>query len=348
MNLSPVSTLVLTQLLRRHRTYQQISERQWTLAPAETGLSPPAIYFQDDLDRVTQIHDSNRETEMLRLRGGRREHRATIAYLLRNVELTHGKLYRGAMQMRLAPGPRKLVGPSTAELVQEAALACTPFGGIFFGHWLAEDLLLHLAAESLAAPVRVARAPYHHEGDYSRLLQIECTSASRTRFDRLILIDDIGQNAYRRGRGQLLRQRLRAAIQRTGPRRVYLRRGVRDARLSRVLVNASAVERYLESQGFTIIDPDRLSVPDLVAALLDARIVVGVEGSHLAHALYTLAPRGVLCVLQPAYRFTNIFKDWGDQYALRYAFTTGAQVPGGFEISIDALRRVLDRVEPYL
>jgi Glycosyltransferase 61 len=348
MNLSPVGTLVLTQLLRRHRSYQEISERHWTLARGETALSPPAIYFQEDLDRVTQIHDSTRETEMLRLKGGRRDHRATVAYLLRSVELAHGKLYRGAMQMRLAPGPRNFIGPSTTELVTEAALACTPFGGIFFGHWLADDLLLHLAAESLALPVWVERARYHHESDYCSVLQIERTSASRTRFDRLILIDDVGQNSYRKGRGQLLRQRLRAAIEGMGYTRVYLRRGVRDARLTRVLVNASEVERYLESQGFVTIDPDRLSVPELVAALLDTRIVVGVEGSHLAHTLYTLAPQGVLCVLQPAYRFTNIFKDWGDQYGLRYAFTTGAQVPGGFEIHLDDLRRILERVEPYL
>jgi hypothetical protein len=348
MNLSPVGTMVLTHLLRRHRTYQDISERHWTLAPAETGLTPPAIYFQEDLDRVTQIHDSTRETEMLRLRGGRREHRATVAYLLRNTELAHGKLYRGAMQIRLAPGPRWLVGPGTAELVKEAALACTPYGGVFFGHWLAEDLLLHLAAESLAPAVYVERPSYHHESDYCSLLEIERISAARTRFDRLILIDDFGQNSYRMSRGQMLRERLRAAIPGMGLSRVYLRRGVRDARFSRVLVNASEVECYLESQGFVTIDPDLLSVPELVAALLDARIVVGVEGSHLAHTLYTLAAQGVLCVLQPAYRFTNIFKDWGDQYGLRYAFTTGPQAPGGFEIRIDDLRRILDRVEPYL
>jgi hypothetical protein len=72
--------------------------------------------------------------------------------------------------------------------------------------------------------------------------------------------------------------------------------------------------------------------------------VVATEGSHLAHAIYTMAADGVICALQPPYRFNNIYKDYADCVGLRYAFVVGAPADAGFVIGEDDLARTLEKI----
>jgi capsular polysaccharide biosynthesis protein len=89
------------------------------------------------------------------------------------------------------------------------------------------------------------------------------------------------------------------------------------------------------------VDPDLTSAGQIAAAIHNARLVVGIEGSHLAHAIYAIADGGTLLAIQPPNRFNNVFKDIADAMALRYAFIVGAPVPGGFEVEVDRLDRLI-------
>jgi hypothetical protein len=89
-------------------------------------------------------------------------------------------------------------------------------------------------------------------------------------------------------------------------------------------------------------------VQEIVDHLAGARVVMGVEGSHLCHALYAMAEGGGLCVLQPPNRFTCINKDFADCLGLRYAFLTGTEAAAGFRVEVKDLNRLLDKLERQL
>jgi len=347
MNVSRLKSLVLRRVLRRNGAYRDTCERKWTIHPEETQVEPPAIYFEDDLERVHPINvgDNTYEQEVSRIKGGRVEHAATVAYSLKTVELIDGSLFSGAMQHRLVDRPRHMIGRDASETIASGALACTPYGGIYFGHWMSDDLTLHLAAEALGLPVTVDRKSYDHEPEYCRLMKIGQNKMSRLRFDELIIVDDHGQNAYKRQRYQALRSRLRESVTPASNLYVYIRRGTVGARVDRSLVNAEEIEGFLESQGFLIVDPDHQSASKIAEAISGARLIVSVEGSHMAHALYSVRDNGAFCILQPPYRFTNVFKDYADCLDLRYGFTTGVEAAGGFVINIEHLKRIVDRMD---
>lgn len=83
------------------------------------------------------------------------------------------------------------------------------------------------------------------------------------------------------------------------------------------------------------------------AAVANANMVVGVEGSHLAHGILGAAPGGSMLVLQPPFRFNNAFKERCDLLEITYAFIVGNAVPGGFTVDLNALAKLIDRVQKH-
>jgi len=344
MNLAPLKRDILYFLRRRPNSYRELSQRSWTLCPAEVLMSPPAIYLDGDLDKVTALmEDTNQERETSRIRGGIKKHSATIAHLLADVELLDGCLYKSSMKDRLIRAPEGMIGPIAAVHKSEVSLACTLYGNTYFGHWITDDLTLQLAGEGLAEPITVARKPYKHEMEYCRLFAIERRPLRRAKFRQMITLEDVGQNRFKRARYQVLRDRIKASIVPQGNKRVIIRRGGKGA--NRKLVNDLEIEDYLNAQGFSVIDPDALSASEIVERTAGASLVIGVEGSHMMHGLFTMAEGGVLCVIQPPYRFNNVYKDYTDCLGMRYAFLTGQGVEGGFTVTLDELKRFLDHVE---
>jgi hypothetical protein len=320
---------------------QQVSDRSYELCPAESQNAPPAICLQRDLDRVTGVMEvTTIEQEMRRIQGGPRKHGATVAYELSNVELSDGFLFKSGWKDRLLENPPHTSGPK--ETLPHATLTGTFFGARYFGHWMTDDLTLAMAAEKTGQPFTPERPLYTHEEGYLRLFQLQPKIVASARFEKLTILDDIGQNAYKKQRYQEMRRRLSAARVLPESRRVYIHRGGSGA--SRLLQNESAIEELLETLGFAILDPGRLAPEEIVAQSVGAEIIIGVEGSQLAHAFYAIADHGVMCALQPPYRFNNIFKDQADCVGFHYALLTGEAAEGGFRIELDEIRELVDRL----
>ncbi|MGB7602757.1 MAG: glycosyltransferase family 61 protein, partial [Candidatus Sulfotelmatobacter sp.] len=345
MSLVPLTSLFLRRVLRRPATLADVSARTWSLCAAEVTTVPPAIYLEADLDRVLGLNpDTSRELESRRITGGKVEHAATRVYAIARIHLLRGCLYAGPCKHQLLERRESSTREEEPRAEKSGALACTQYGNMFFGHWLLDDLSLHLAAERLDRPVVVARPAYRHEPGYRGLLNVEGHPCAAGVFEQLLVLEDYGQNSHRRRRHQELRARLRSRVPDGGADRVYIRRGVLGARQRRALANGGEVEQFLTSQRIKVIDPDGMSSAEIARELLGAKLVIGTEGSHLAHALYAMREGAVLCVLQPPDRFNNIFKDYTDCLDMRYAFVTGAPAEGGFSIDTDNLARALDRI----
>jgi hypothetical protein len=78
--------------------------------------------------------------------------------------------------------------------------------------------------------------------------------------------------------------------------------------------------------------------------MLDAPVIVSIEGSHLSHVAYTLRDEGTLVVLQPADRFALNYKELTDCLGAGFGFLVCDASAGGFTAPLDQLRRMLDQL----
>lgn len=292
------------------------------------------------------MHDTTFEHELRRIKGGKVEHAATVVHTVGKARLYRGCLYAGAWNKQLldraARGSFRTIEPSAEKT---GVLACTLYGSMYFGHWIRDDLTLAIAAETLDRPILVARRPYHHEPGYRQLLGLEGSACTEGMFERMLVLEDTGQNSFKKTRYQELRARLRSRCPSDGASLVYIRRGALRARQRRLLVNGPEVEDFLRSRGFRVIDPDQLSSEEIVRAIMGAKLAIGTEGSHMEHAAYTMAEDSVICVLQPPDRFNNVLKDYADCLGQRYAFVVGTPAEGGFNVEPDEIDRTLASIE---
>ena len=281
-------------------------DKQWTLCPSEQSISPPALYLNGELDKVTAVQEETSYTrELQKLRGGIPEHAATIAYQLSDVQLHNGCLYKRAMKLPLTAVKVSGLGTNTRsnqlsnqlEMHSEAVLACTFSGNRYFGHWMTDDVTLTLAAQQIAETVRTSQPLTAHQVDYSNLLGIVATPVHQAYFKKLIVIQDFGQNQFKRERYEYIRSKLRTMPSRQSGQKVMLLRG--NSGTKRSLVNENEIAEFLSSQGFVIVDPQKMSVDEILFETLGAEIVVGVEGSQLAHGLFPLGDAGTILTLQP-------------------------------------------------
>ena len=343
MNITPAKQKILRAITRSQRTFREMSTKRWTICPAERQITPPAIYLEGDLERITAVmEDTSYEQEMMRIRGGNVEHAPTVAYELTGCEILDGSLYKNALRVPLTKQPAGWVTGGVDEKIRQASLASTYYGSFYFGHWITDDLTLQIAAEEIGSPIIVARNKYGHEDGYCELLGVHRKLVQRVRLERLVMFDDFGQNSYKRRRYGDLRSRLSCMKPRPGSK-IYIRRGTQGA--NRALTNSAEVENCLIGQGFEVIEPESLSPRKIVEAVSGASLVVGVEGSHMIHSLLTMARDGALCILQPPFRFNNVLKNYTDCIGMHYGFVLGRAEEGGFAIEIDRLQRLLERLE---
>ncbi|TCS59811.1 uncharacterized protein DUF563 [Primorskyibacter sedentarius] len=350
-----VNTPLLAWGLRRFVTgrtpdLHELATRSWEISPALSEACPPAIHLPDALDRITALSPwRDWESERRFIEGGVIEHAATRAHLVEDVDISGAFLYRSAAKMRAGFGPQQMIrkGGASFQRISEAHLVSNWAGSQYFGIFLRAILPMELLPGQGAPMISVVTKPYEHEDGYRQILSMPPPPrVASARVKRLTLYTDFGQNASKAVRYAELRARLRRTLTPPAPEApptgVYLKRG--DTGERRHLTNEAQVEAALAALGFDIVEPSKLEPRTIAQRLLDAPIVVSVEGSHLAHAIYPIAENGTLVVLQPPDRFAMAFKEFTDRADLRFAFTVGRPAPNGFSVDIDDLKHTLDMV----
>ncbi len=345
--LRPFRDKAISLLGLSHECVADACIRTWQLAPAQSKPAAPALYDPAELNHVQGTWSGTTvAAEVHKLISPFQDHAATRAFLLKDLDVVDGYIYGGRWKSRLLPVGPPIWASAPEAHIPHATLACSWSGNVYFGHWVTDDLSLYLAAAELGNPFTLERKPYLHEPQYRELLQVPNPALRRAHFDEMILLEDVGQNDYKRRRYELLRSRLRAQARKPGSKHVFIRRGTSGE--ARRIVNSSEVESFLSAQGFAVIDPEALTPVDIAAQLQDARIVISVEGSQLAHALLSMAQGGILCCIQPPWRFNNIHRGHTECLGMRYAILVGRTCDGGFRVEIDGLKRLLDKMDEAL
>ena len=243
------------------------------------------------------------------------EFRPVRAHWVEDAWLMDGSVFvRGTQRLdlrdtlRRTPAERISFRPAGECLeLERAVLGATCAGATWFGHWLEDEVPLLLLGERHGESVAPARRAYAHEAGYLRAFGLRAPRrAGVARVGELVVIEEFAQNPHKTARYAELRARLAGP---PGARRVFLARG--GAGQPRTLVNEHALCERFAREGFRVLDVSRAAFGELAATLRGAEVIAGVEGSHLAHALYLAQDHASLLILNPPDRVHTTVADIG-------------------------------------
>lgn len=289
------------------------------LFPDETVPVPPVMIEDHMLDRITGTYTSSSiDRELAPFRRQTIRHvgivrrRAGPAFVFRRGVAIPGV----TLNRRGALGHNSILTEPVRHL-QHAHYCMGVWAYDYFGHWLRDATTCALLADDGAPPILLCPVAWPHAREYLDLLGIEAPEGPNFLVEELQIYRDFGQTRDKARRYAILRDRLRRAVggQAGEHGKAYLRRGRLGAR--RALSNADEVETWFAKAGFAILDVENMSVRDLAAAMLDAQIVVAMEGSHINHAHFMLRDGGCLLVLNPCDRFNSTHAHVADAMGLR-------------------------------
>jgi hypothetical protein len=284
--------------------------------------------------------------EIAQLKGGPREIGPTVRYVLKDVLVCQGIIFGRARWKLFNPAIRVDPVESPWTEYDEVILRSSYVGCHFFGHWLADDCATHLLAEQLGTPMSMPTPPWPDCAGYLALFGQSYTKLGRARVRRLVLFDDIAHNAHKAPRLRALRARVAKHQSSATGRIIYLMRGLGGK--PRTLLNEMDIVESLMRRGVIIVQAETLSVPELIAELLGARIVMGIEGSQLSHVLFTLHDKGGVLAILPPDRFFNGYMDGAHTLGMRYGIVVGEQRQSGFYLPVNDLLRTIDLMDTEL
>ncbi|QHG64852.1 glycosyltransferase family 61 protein [Pseudomonas putida] len=328
---------------------KRVAEKVWDIAPGETTVSPPAFYLPNQLERVTgweakrfypYVHPARTMEGGITIEQG-----PTRGYLLKDVWLIDGALYKDNASHWLSLKPSRFPGVTVDHEIDRGAIYCTQNGNTWFGTWLMEDCPTYALACEEGVPVTTApsaRYPLFSQAPaYERWLSMQPLRTRGAFFHELVLFDDLSNNRSRYSRYRAMGDKLLSHVDPSPHPGVFILRGSDgDLRLMR---NELEVASHLQKhRGFRVIDPMKTDVPGIVAACAGARTVIGVEGSQLVHGVNVLQPGGSILALQPPNRFVSYYKYLTDRDHQHFGFVVGMPQGDGFTIDIDEVERTLD------
>lgn len=291
--------------------------------------------------------------EVAQLQGAPRTIGRTLRYTFNDVIISDATIYgRGRKKifnLGALPSHADGGGPGEPrwEEYGEAAVRSSYIGCHFFGHWLRDDCATHLLASEYGPPISMPTPLWPDQAGYRAVFGQSSVTPRRARIRKLILFDDITQNAHKADRFRKLRAVVAGG--RAAPARdriVYLIRG--SGGKQRLLANEAEITDAVARRGVTVLQAETLGVPELISSLFGARMVISIEGSQFSHALYTLRDEAGILVIQPPDRFFNPHMDWARALDMRYGVVVGERRERGFHLPVSDLLRTIDLMDAAL
>ncbi|MDB5996232.1 MAG: hypothetical protein JWP42_3368 [Pseudomonas sp.] len=328
---------------------KSIADKTWEVAPGGTSYSPPAFFLPNQMDRVTGweakrffpfVHPA-RTMEGL----GSVEQGPTRGYLIKDVWLIDGALYKDNASLWLSLKPSTFPRVTVEREIDRGAVYCTQNGNTWFGTWLMEDCPTYALACEEGVPVTTApsarfpiftQAPAYE--DWFGMKPVRLHSAF---FHELVVFDDQSNNHSRHSRYRAMGEKLLSHVNHAPHPGVFILRGG-DGDLRFLRNELEIAEHLRKHRGFRVVDPLKTDVPSIVAACAGAQTVIGVEGSQLVHGVNVLRSGGSLLTLQPPNRFVSYYKYLTDRDNQNFGFVVGTPEGDGFKIDIQEVERTLD------
>ncbi|MCV2869495.1 glycosyltransferase family 61 protein [Defluviimonas sp. WL0002] len=320
----------------------EVADERWEIAPACPREIRPGIALSGQFDRIRGTEFRTLEQVQRELTGGYVETAGpTFGFRLKDVDLVDGVLYSAKGIRHLRQRSRWRPTYVEPQEVASGALYESWWGNRWFGNWLSDDCPRYSLAKEYGKPVCSSLGSSGHVPDYEARLEIAPLRLEKAHFRELLMFDDFTKNDERRGRAEAMRAQLVAAVPHESHPGVFLTRGTTGE--ARVLANETEIAAHLESRhGFRVLDPATSTVEAIIAACAGARVVAGVEGSHLVHGLAVMPPGSALFVIQPPARVTSVLKFVTDRQGMDYAYLVATGPDEAFTASIEEVDQTLD------
>lgn len=336
------------QRLRQGRRFSlsDVAESCDILCEEERVCGEKALALPGQFEHAVSVaSETTKEIEFARVHGHVRIHQPTLAYHLRSVEMVGGSLYCGGNRTLLCDDKselaRSLPPSSTPTHIARAGMATSFLGTKYFGHWLRDDVTRYYLAQNYGTVLSHPTPHWPDKATYASLFSQTWADTHHAHIDALTVFEDFSQNSLKRKRYEACRALLRTRVSAANPGAlVYLSRG--STGVARPVSGEDALIEQLSKRGFTILSMENYDLGTLLSQLLDARLVVTVEGSQQNHALYTLANSGGLLTLQLPDRFNNHPQDWCECLGLKYGYMVGQKTNTGTAFDLDTLLRTVD------
>lgn len=328
------------KVLHQDVDLSSIADYRWNITQDEESVSRAAYFLPGQIERVTgSMFTGDIETEM---RGGEREHQGAVkAYLIRDAYLLDGAIYKGSSCRWLSPHMHRLPRFRIDNEITRGSSYSTYNGNVFFGMWLLDDCATYRLAERDGTPICTNLQPSKHTLEYEQVLGMKPIRLENAYLREVILYDDLYQTRDKRRRCRSNAKRLLAQVEWQQHPGVFILR--KNTGLSRKLHNESALAEYFHKRrGFKIVDITTMGVKEIMAACAGAKVVLGVEGSHLVHGMMVLEPGGSVLTLQPPDRFCSCIKRVADPDSQNFGFVVGVKSGDGFIIDPEEVERTLD------
>lgn len=314
--------------------------------PPQTLPCKPGLYDPGTLDRVEACgFKSTMEKELAKLDATQFIERPMQVARIQEATVIGGEIFSGWQRHFMVTRPTQALS-AIEDINGPVTLANSEQGLKYFGHWLLDDCAMQAALHEEVGgggPVLSMQRPnWSDAASYERAFEQSWDERAAFRTPELTLARDLGFNLKKRARIERLRARLRAVHQPSDPGSIiYLTRGPSGA--SRDVDNEAELQSSLTARGVKVIVPEG-DGDTLIQSLLEARIIITVEGSQANHATYALADRGGLLILQPPIRFYNPHVEWTRLLDMDYATIVGASRRDGFYIDPDEVLNMIDRL----
>jgi hypothetical protein len=299
------------------------------VCPEEVAELHPAVFLEGQLERVTAVSKfSTIQYQIAAASGPTAIHAPTIAFHIPSAALVDGSIYSGRLRHFVAP--KEITSSSSRPIeIDVAPLASNMIGTQFFGHWLTDDCTQYLLGEAYGSPLCLQRPAYRDQSAYEAYFKQDWTPISSARVKDLIIFQDFSQNSHKKRRYQVLSGRLRTYFATREPSLLlYLRRG--STGVFRPISNEDQLIQILLKQGFIVADIQSDSVEELLEKLVNAKIVVSLEGSHIAHCCFSLPEGAGLVVLSIPSKFTAVHRGWTEARSIRFGFIIGSETDDGY------------------
>lgn len=326
---------------------ERMAVRAWQIAPGNATVPRKAFFLDGQLERVTGMaYTDNPRRDMI---GGLEiQHAPTRALLLRDVWLLDGSLYKRNYRFDLysrqrTSRARRFFPTTTVQMqIDRASIYSSHEGNEFFGLWLTDDCTSYPLAQAEGIPVTGNQPASPHTLEYEALLDMRPLRTDAAYLKEAVFFDDHwGNNDSKRDRFVANQRKLRSRFPGADHAGVFiLRRGSGKTRIMRNELEMA--EHLRRRRGFRVVDVTTHSVPEILAACSGARVLAGIEGSHLMHGLMVLAPGASILTMQPPDRFCGVIKRTSDMMDQHYGFVVGRPAVGGFTVDADEVERTLD------
>lgn len=336
---------ITSRMFRRfgRQSLQRKSEEVVILDEGRVWNARPLIHLPGELDRIKGDHPQTDPSVNRDLITCLNHHQGpTRAHRLRDVVVADGCAMGSGWVLTLRDERRRPLLPRLEEFSKPAALCSTMVSERFFGHWLRDQLPHEILADDLAlVPVALRGTGRVNENEYRSLTKLDAYKPGPALFRSMWIFDDHQITDHRVARIRRLRSLIRSSVAGGGKDIVYVARG--RGGVGRTLSNEAELTEALQARGVAVLYPETQSVREIISTLNNATVVIGPEGSAMAHALCAMPEGSTLIQIQPPYQFNMHYRIYTEALDIAFGVVIGDHVEEGrYAIDIDRVMRTID------